>query len=166
MQSLRPAAAPSQSAVLQVLADSPCRSCTKHASLSQLLAHIRLLPRHANSKYSPARLAATTAVLEGHFQAVKLYRNNYPSLPLGYRKQAQESHCSRASIRITAMARPAGRLMSMLQKQSAEAKAAIEAHLAPAVAKGSVCKLHSPILLFRVLLALRLHQACARACRT
>ena len=36
------------------------------------------------------------------------------------------------------MARPAGRLTSLLQTQSAAAKAAIEAHLAPAVAKGSV----------------------------
>lgn len=35
------------------------------------------------------------------------------------------------------MARPAGRLASLLQSQSAGAKAAIEAHLAPAVAKGS-----------------------------
>jgi hypothetical protein len=42
------------------------------------------------------------------------------------------------------MARPAGRLASLLQSQSAGAKAAIEAHLAPAVAKGSV---HSHVMI-------------------
>lgn len=37
-----------------------------------------------------------------------------------------------------AMAKPAGRLMSLLQNQSKDAKQAIMSHLAPAVAKGSV----------------------------
>lgn len=38
----------------------------------------------------------------------------------------------------SSMARPAGRLMTLLANQSADAKGAILSHLAPAVAKGSV----------------------------
>ena len=87
---------------------------------------------------TPVGLETSAAVLEGRVRAAKLFRNNHPSLPLGPDKQSERSHCRGRSTRVSDMARPAGRLASLLQSQSAGAKAAIEAHLAPAVAKGSV----------------------------
>ena len=99
---------------------------------------------HWSIAVTPVGLDTAAAVLEGRVRAEILFRSNYPSLPFGPDKQSKRSHCRERSTRVSAMARPAGRLASLLQSQSAGAKAAIEAHLAPAVAKGSV---HSHVMI-------------------
>ena len=93
---------------------------------------------------TPSGLDTSAAVLEGRIRAGNLFRSNRPLLSVGPGKQSQRSNCRGRSARVSAMARPAGRLASLLQSQSAGAKAAIEAHLAPAVAKGSV---HSHVMI-------------------
>lgn len=129
-----PCTSSGSTSVIQVLADSPSLLQRMHSVIwAQSCRSV-----HRSIAVTPVGLDTSAAVLEGRVRAEKLFRNNYPSLPLGPDKQHKRSHCRERSTRVSVMARPAGRLASLLQSQSAGAKAAIEAHLAPAVAKGSV----------------------------
>lgn len=122
--------------VSQVLTDSPSQCCKTSACACRVCILRQFTT--SSSTQSQTADAARVAVLESQKCTANWCGNKQNQLPSGARKDLKNPNCRRGSIQTSAMARPAGRLMSLLQKQSKEAKAAIEAHLAPAVAKGSV----------------------------